>query len=257
MNLAPSLFDRGNDRDRWVVALILAVLCTVTGVRGATITYVGKTTDRTDFQAPPKMGVLGYWFPQFNAPAAVADRPTNEGERNRLPSWAGPLVHLDSVFDMNFPKRTFSQDGPCRSAGGFPEFNLFTLPDGEPGRSGIILDPHAAGNTSNTVNRIMLGAGTPASFYLRLVVDNTGGKHNAISRIRARGQHGKTAVEPDTFPAPGAAGFNGIADVYTFRYDGFVAGDFIKIQMVGTPGPAKDGGAGGGSIAGILFDPVP
>jgi hypothetical protein len=237
--------------------VILAIAATATGLSGASITYVGKTTDRTDFQAPPKIGTLGYWFPQFNAPAGVADRPTNENERNALPSWAGPLVHLNTVFDANFPKRTFSQDGPCRSAGGFPDFNLFTLPSGEKGRSGIILDPHAAGNTSNAVNRIMLGAGTPASFYLRIVVDNTGGKHNAITRIRARGQHLGAAVEPDTFPAPGAVGFNGIADVYTFRYDGFVEGDFIKIQLAGTPGAAKDGGAGGGSIAGILFDPAP
>jgi hypothetical protein len=236
---------------------VLALLVVVADLRSATITYVGKTTDRTDFHAEPRLGVLGYWFPQFNAPAPVTDRPTNENERNRLPPWAGPLVHLNTVFDMNFPRRTFSQDGPCRSAGGFPEFNLFTLPDGEVGRSGIILDPHAAGNTSNAVNRIMLGKGTPASFYLRIVVDNTGGKHNAIARIRARGQHVDKLVEPDTFPSPGAAGFNGIADVYTFRFDGFTPGDFIKIQLAGTPGPAKDGGSGGGSIAGILFDPVP
>lgn len=242
---------------RLTASAILAVLVSVAGLRGATITYVGKTTDRTDFRAAPRLGVLGYWFPQFAAPAAVVDRPTNENERNRLPSWAGPLVHLNTVFDVNFPKRTFSQDGPCRSVGGFPEFNLFTLPDGEVGRSGIILDPNAAGNTSNAVNRIMLGVGTPAAFYLRIVVDNAGGRHNAISRIRARGQHEKTAVEPDTYPAPGAVGFNGIADIYTFRFDGFVAGDFIKIQLIGMPGSAKDGGAGGGSIAGILFDPVP
>jgi len=255
MDAPHSSFSGRNYGGKYVAAVILAVLATA--LRGATITYVGKTTDRTDFHAAPAMGALGYWFPQFNAATAVTDRPTNENERNALPSWAGPLVHLNSVLDFNFPKRTFSQDGPCRSVGGLPEFNLFTLPNSEVGRSGIVLDPNAAGNTSNAVNRIMLGAGTPASFFLRIVVDNTGGKHNAISRIRARGQHGATAVEPDTFPAPGAAGFNGIADVYTFRFDGFVAGDFIKIQLIGMPGSAKDGGAGGGSIAGIMFDPAP
>lgn len=237
--------------------LALAVLAAATGLHAASITYIGKTTDRTDFQVPPQMGVLGYWFPQFNAPVAVSDRPTNENERNRLPSWAGPLVHLDTVLDLRFPRRTFSQDGPCRSAGGFPDFNRFTLPNGEAGRSGIILDPNAAGNTSNTVNRIMLGTGTPSSFYLRIVVDNTGGKHNAISRIQARGQHDGAAVEPDVFPKPGMDGFNGIADVYTFRYDGFAPGDFIKIRLAGMPGPAKKGGSGGGSIAGIMFDPAP
>jgi hypothetical protein len=203
------------------------------------------------------MGRLGYWFPQFSAPAPCADRPTNENERNALPSWAGPLVHLNSVFDLNFPRRTFSQDGPCRSKGGEPAFNFLTLPDGEVGRSGIILDPHAAANTSNSVNRIRLEAGTPSSFLLRIVVDTTGGKHNAIGRIRARGHHAGTDVEPDTAAVPGTVGFNGIADVYTFRYDGFTGGDFIKIQFIGMPGSAKDGGSGGASFAGIMFDPAP
>lgn len=246
-----------NHATEWCVRIAVLTLATACGVHAARITYVGKTTDRTNFQSPDRMGVLGYWFPQFNAPAAVSDRPTNENERNGLPAWAGPLVHLESVLDLNFAKRTFSQDGPCRSAGGLPDFNRFTLPNGEAGRSGIILDPNAAGNTSNTVNRIMLGAGTPSSFYLRIVVNNTGGRHNAISRIQARGQHDGAAVESDTFPKPGLAGFNGIADVYTFRYDGFTPGDFIKIRLAGMPGPAKNGGSGGGSFAGILFDPAP
>jgi len=241
------------------VRLMLAwsALAMASVLHAATITYIGKITDRTDFQAPPKMGTLGYWFPQFNAPGAVSDRPTNENERNGLPSWAGPLVHLNTVVDLRFPSRTFSQDGPCRSKGGVPTFNLFTLPSGEVGRSGIILDPHAAGNTSNAVNRIKLGAGTPSSFYLRVVVDNTGGKHNAITRLRARGHHVGADVEPDTFPVPGTAGFNGIADVYTFRYDGFTSGDFIKIQFAGMPGSAKEAGSGGASFAGIMFDPAP
>jgi hypothetical protein len=240
-----------------VVGLLAASVSAAAASTAATITYVGKITDRTDFQAAPQLGTLGYWFPQFNAATPCSDRPTDENERNALPAWAGPLVHLDSVFSWRFFRRTFSQDGPCRSAGGFPTFNLFTLPNGETGRSGIILDPHAAGNTSNSVNRIMLGAGTPASFLLRIVVDNTGGRHNAIGRIRARGEHAGAAVEPDTFPVPGAAGFNGIADVYTFRFDGFADGDFIKLQFIGMPGGVKDDGAGGSSFAGIMFDPAP
>ena len=234
--------------------LVLAALAIASAIHAASITYVGKTTDRTDFQAPPKMGTLGFWFPQFNAPSAVSHRPTSENERNGLPSWAGPLVHLNSVVDPNFLSRTFSQDGPCRSKGGVATFNLFTLPSGEIGRSGIILDPHAAGNTSNSVNRIKLGEGTPASFLLRIVVDNTDGKHHAITRLRARGHHAGVDLEPNTFPVPGAAGFNGIADVYTFRYDGFTAGDFIKIQFNGMPGDTKSDGPGGASFAGIMFD---
>jgi len=237
--------------------LALSLLAVAAEPRVATITYLGKTADRTDFQAATRMGTLGCWFPQFSAPNPCADRPTNENERNALPSWVGPLVHLNAGFDLDFPRRTFSQDGPCRSKGGEPAFNVLTLPDGEVGRSGIILDPHAARNTSISVNRIRLGAGTPSSFLLRIVVDTIGGKHNAIGRIRARGHHAGTDVEPDTAAVPGAAGFNGIADVYTFRYDGFASGDFIKIQFIGMPGSAKGDGSGGASFAGLLFDSAP
>ena len=240
-----------------LLALAVPAFAASPAPRGATITYVGKTADRTDFSAAPKMGALGWWFPQFNAPAECVGRPTDENARDGLPAWAGPLVHLKAVVDPRFPQRTFSQDGPCGSKGGLAAFNQFTLPNGEVGRSGIILDPHAAGNTSNTVNRIKLGPGTPASFYLRIVVDNTGGKHNAIRRIRARGNHAGTDLEPDQAASPGAEGFNGIADVYTFRYDGFAAGDFIKIQFSGTPGKADGEGAGGASFGGLMFDPAP
>ena len=236
---------------------LLAALSLSPALPAASITYVGVITDRTNYQAAPRLGTLGFWFPQFNAPKPCTDRPTSENERNALPSWAGPLVHLDSVFDRRFFERTFSQDGPCRSQGGFATYNLFTLPDGERGRSGIILDPHAAGNTSNTVNRIKLGPGTPPSFLLRVVVDNTGGSHNAIGRIRARGRTGKIDIEPDTVPVPGPSGFNGIADIYTFRFDGFTSGDFIKLQFIGQPGSAKAGSSGGASFGGLLFDPVP
>lgn len=237
--------------------LLALLMIGVSTANAATITYIGKTTDRTNFQASPKMGTLGYWFPQFNSPSARSDKPTNEHERNGLPSWAGPLVHINSIFDPNFANRTFSYDGPCRSKGGFSTFNMFTLPSGETGRSGIILDPHAADNTSNSVNRINLKSGTPSSFYLRIVVDNTGGKHNAINRIRARGNHNGVDVEANTYPVPGSAGFNSVADVYTFRFDGFDGGDFIKIQFNGMPGGVNNGGSGGASFAGIMFDPAP
>lgn len=239
---------------RLVIALF-ALTGASGAMTGATITFVGKITDRTDFHAAPKLGTLGYWFAAFGRSKPELDLPTDSAEVNALPAWAGPLVHLDSVFSAKFPIRTFSQDGPCRARGGLPDFNVFTLPNGRTGRSGIILDPHAAGNTSNTVNRIRLGPGTPSSFYLRVVVDNTSGKHNAIGRIRARGNHAGRDIEPETYAIPGHDGFNGIADVYTFRFDGFVAGDFIKLQLAGMPND-KTRDADGASFAGLLFDPA-
>ncbi|RMG08475.1 MAG: hypothetical protein D6731_21955, partial [Planctomycetota bacterium] len=225
--------------------------------RPAAVVYVGVDRDVTDFQNGLDYGNAGFWFPQFDASSPRSGKPTDENERNGLPAWAGPLTHLERWQLWLYPKRTFSQDGPCRSKGGWPAWNRFVLPDGERGLSGIVLDPHAAGNTSQTVNRIDLGPGTPASFYLRVVVDNTDLRHAPVGRIRARGVHNGVSIEPSVFPQPTPADFNGIADVYTFRFDGFGDGDFLKIQLQGTPGSANNGGRGGASFGGLLFDYVP
>lgn len=219
------------------------------------VTYVGVDKDVTDFQAA-NFGKLGYWFPQFDASGARSQKPTEENERNNLPLWAGPMTHMLIWQVWKFPQRTFSQDGPCKSKGGWASWNYFTLPNGDFGLSGIILDPHGADNTSQTVNRINLGQGTPTTFLLRIVVDNTDLKHNPINRIRARGEHNGVHIDPPTYPKPGMAAFNGTADVYTFRYDGFASGDFIKIQLNGMPGGTNNGGSGGASFAGLMFDPV-
>lgn len=219
----------------------------------ASITYVGVTYDQTDFQ-DLNYGTRGYWFPQFNASSPRSNRPTQDRQVNNLPGWAGPMTHMELWQWWKFPQRTFSQDGPSRSKGGQPTWNMFTLPNGQTGLSGIILDPHAANSVNQTVNRIDLGKRTPSSFLLRIVVDNSDFKHNAINRIRARGDHNGNNVDPNTYPIPGPSNFNGIADIYTFRYDGFDKGDFIKIQFSGMPGGTNNGGSGGSSFAGLMLD---
>ncbi len=219
----------------------------------ASITYIGVTYDQTDFK-DLNFGTRGYWFPQFNATSPRSDKPTDENQVNRLPNWAGPMTHMEIWQWWKFPQRTFSQDGPSRSKGGWPTWNTFTLPNGQTGLSGIILDPHAANNVNQIVNRINLGPNTPSSFLLRIVVDNSDFKHNSINRIRARGEHNGNNIDPNTYPVPGSTSFNGVADIYTFRYDGFDNGDFIKIQFNGMPGGTNNGGAGGASFAGLLFD---
>jgi hypothetical protein len=223
-----------------------------------TITYLGVLYDQTNFDRL-NIGNSGYWFPQFDAASPVAGRPTGENARDALPSWAGPLNHATaSIPDLPFfPTRTFSQDGPSRSKGGQPAWNTFTLPDGEVGLSGAIVDPFTAGNSNNTINRIQLNAGVPSTFYFHVVTDNTNFEHDPTNRLRARGNTGEIApglgggvdIEPNTFPQTADLFFNGIADVYTFRYDGFVGGDFIKLQLNGDSAPA-----GGASLGGFLFD---
>jgi hypothetical protein len=241
-------------RGRALLVSIIMIAGSSEAPAAGTITYVGKTSNVTNFQSAG-MGTLGYWFAQFNASGARSQKPTYENQRNGLPSWAGPLNHATSIFDPNYATRSFSQDGPTRSKGGWTAWNTLRLPNGELGLSGVLLDPFAADNTSQTINRIKLNSGTPSTFLFRIVVDNTAGKHNAINRIRARGDDNGTNVDPNTFPVPGTAGFDGVADVYTFRYNGFGNGDFIKVQFNGMPGSTKNGGSGGASFAGFMFDP--
>ena len=104
-----------------------------------------------------------------------------------------------------------------------------------------------------SVNRISLGEGTPFSFVLGIVVDNCNREHSPLRRIEGRGETADgEQIEPDTLPELGASAFNGIADLYQFRYDGFGAGDFIKIKLNGESGKVQNGG--GASFGGVLFD---
>jgi hypothetical protein len=231
-----------------VIAVATLGFTTVQSVEAASITYMGVIYDRTDL-ARLNIGNAGYWFPQFAAAIPVAGRPTGENVRDALPSWVGPLNHATSVLDPNFATRTFSQDGPARSKGGQPAWDTLKLPNGEIGLSGAIVDPHTRGNSNNTINRIQLNAGVPSTFYFHVITDNTNLEHDPTNRLRARGNAGLVDIEANTYPQTAQLAFNGITDVYTFRYDGFAGGDFIKLQLNGDPVPAQ-----GASFGGFLFD---
>ncbi len=236
----------------------------------ATITFIGVTSDQTSFQALG-FGQAGYYFPQFATGGPVTLRPTWENMRFNPPSWAGfQFINVDSS-GVPTSDRTFSLDAAqapynilfgdytdpwdtnapfgnplvagVYSKGGQSNWNTFTLPDGTSGLSGAVVDEWATDNSNNSVNRIQFGPGTPSSFLLRLVVDNTNLQHDPAGALRARAESGGQA---DASPLA----FNGIADVYTFRYDGCVPGDFIKIRLnSGVAGEAP-------SIGGIMFDLV-
>lgn len=235
--------------------LTAALLATVSSpLLAKTISFVGVAYDQTDFSsAGLNIGRAGYWFPQFAAASPVAGRPTNENDRDALPAWAGPLNHVTNPLDPAFATRSFSQDnGGVRSKGGQTSWNPLTLPNGETGLSGAIVDPQTANNSNNTINRIQLNNGIPGdelptSFLLHIVTDNTAGQHNPANRLRPRGE-GPTQSDVSFQLNAAALTFNGTADVYTFRYDGWESGDFIKLQL--------NGGPNGGSIAGVMFDAI-
>jgi len=238
---------------------------------GATVTFVGVTSDQTNFQALG-FGQAGYYFPQFGTNNPATLRPTWENMQFNPPSWAGfQFINVDSS-GLPTPDRTFSLDAVqppyniafgdytdpwdtnapfgdplvagVYSEGGKSTWNTFTLPNGVTGLSGAAVDEWATTNSNNTVNRIQLGEGTPSSFLLRLVVDNTNLEHDPAGQLRARSD-----VSNDANPT--SLTFNGVADVYTFRYDNFVTGNYIKIRLnsgVEVEAP---------SIGGIMFDLVP
>ena len=156
--------------------------------------------------------------------------------------------------------RTFSQDGPARAAGGFPEWSRLRLPSGACGRSGAIVDPHTfvAGqpNTNNTVNRIQLRKGVPDAFYVSVLTDNTARRYDP-GVVEVRGNAGaldvpsevaNTQVEP-TIPDHIDTTANGIPDLYVFRVEHFRPGDYLKLRLRGATAPA--------SFGGLLFDVHP
>ncbi len=253
------------------LALAFSTLACFIGVQTAqagthSITHTQTTLDQTDFQALG-FGQAGYYFAQFSASSPITERAPQDNMRFALPSWAS------MQFDITQSDRTFSGDAGffsgdpgdpldevapfgnplvfgVYSKGGQPAWDTFTLPNGELGLSGSLVDEHTQNNSNNSVNRIQLGTGTPSSFLLRIVVDNTNQEHDPAGRLRARGDTNN--VDPvDVDVNLAGLTFNGTTDVYTFRYDNFVAGDFIKIQLnSGVVGESA-------GFAGIMFDLAP
>jgi len=186
----------------------------------------------TDFESAG-MGLEGYYFPQFDAEEYVTNRPTDENMQFVEPDW------VSFQFNPLCSDRTFSLDagilslcplviGVC-SEGGNDTWERFTLPCGKDGLSGAVIDYATCGNTNNTVNRIHLRGQVPSSFLLHVVVDNRSGTNNTLARFRMRGasSDGLQEVDVTLIELP----IDGRTDVYTFQFDNFEEGDFLKIQL--------------------------
>lgn len=229
------------------------------------IAYEGASYRQADLAALG-LGTAGSWFPQFGAGAPVSGRPTGENARDDLPEWVAPLNHWGSPTDVGceasellagclptFFFRSFSQDGPARSAGGEPAWSELRLPGGELGGSGAIVDPHTGGgNRNNTINRIQLRGEVPDEFWVAVVTDNTSGHFDPLGALALRGNAGPldldpTQIEPSSTPRTCELVFDGVPDVHVFRVSGFRDGDYLKLRLAGGP----DAGA---SFGGLLFD---
>ena len=253
-----------------------------------TIEYVATLRDRPNLDGLG-FGDAGQWFPQFAAAGSAEARPTNENVRDELPTWVAAFNHTEHPGDPgctedgaltrgctpSYNFRTFSQDGPARSWGGFAHWAQLRLPGGECGTAGSIVDPHtfvadqeypdptgvffppegtARPNNNNTMNRIQLQDGVPAEFYVGVLTDATGGDFDP-GRLEIRGNVGiidqreevaETQIESATAPSSSDLFGNGVPDVHVFKVSGFRSGDYLKLRIAGKASP--------GSFSGLLFD---
>jgi len=209
-------------------------------VEAATVTHVATRANQTNYI---NLGGAGYWFPNFAAASPVTGEAVDSNHRNTLPSWFTPNFNPLDVGNYSFTPG-------AATTGGQPDYDVFKIPNGEVGVSGQLVDVNNPNNANNTIPRIVLGAGVPSSFLVHIVTDNDNGDHSLL-RIRARGNadtQSNVTLEP--LPLPN----NQTADVYTFRYDGYVAGNTFALQLKGDV--AGQVGLTGG-IGGIMIDYVP
>lgn len=217
-----------------------------------TITFVGKTSDATDYSPTGlNLGTAGFWFAQFNASSFVTNQAVDNNHVNQFPSWILPNFNsADATANTGY-----SFAGTAYSEGGDTNWNTLKLPNGATGLSGELVDSNTANNTNNTIPQLLLGPGTPSDFLMHIVVDNTAttNLHRDAGRVEARGAYPPPAngTNVNNQQSPGLAGFNGIADVYTFRYTGWAQDEILKVRL-------NSGIAGErGGIAGLMFDIVP
>jgi hypothetical protein len=217
-----------------------------------TIFYVGKSTT-TDFRGPG-MGQHLQYFPAFGLETTTFGLRTDcEACLERTPDFENFKHHVPAdLFG-----RTFSPDDPgfgtegdedylpegVKTAGGNPNWDVFTLPDGTVGISGTTYDRHACGNTNNTVNQIRINTSTLHDFCLNIITDNTNRMHDPAIRIGARSDEVDRSLESDP-----DLSFDGETDMYTFRYMGMQEGDRIKIRIEGAGDEDTCAGVGLGGI---------
>ena len=229
---------------------------------GATVRYVGKITDVTDFSAATglDLGKYGYYFPQFGQSTPKSKRTGKDNMRFRKPAWQG---------DWEF--KVFEQCGGKACNLFSPDAGVFDLTEGEQGigvysesngdawahikftggegNSGTVVDESANGNSNNTVNHIRMKADAPADFCMSILTDNTNHEHDIRGALAARiGWYQDENLEAGTAKVPdGDLVYNGVPDLYVFKFSNMTADDFIKIRLNG--GDGTDPGFGG-----LMFD---
>lgn len=229
---------------------------------GATVRYVGKITDVTDFSAATglDLGKYGYYFPQFGQSTPKSKRTAKDNMRFSKPVWQGDWEF--KVFEQCGGKfcNLFSPDaGVFDVTQGEEGIGVYSESNGDAwahikftggeGNSGTIVDESANGNSNNTVNHIRMKADAPADFCMSILTDNTANEHDIRGGLAARiGWYQDENLEAGTAKVPaGDLVYNGVPDLYVFKFSNMTADDFIKIRLNG--GDGNDPGFGG-----LMFD---
>ncbi|MCA8972872.1 MAG: hypothetical protein KDC95_24015, partial [Planctomycetes bacterium] len=227
-----------------------------------TITYVEKQPAIVDFRGPG-MGEHLQYFPAFGLLAPETNLRTDCDNCFELtPDFEN--FHHHAPNDPS--RRTFSPDAPgigvpedenyvpegVKTAGGYPTWDSFILPDGTTGLSGTTFDPHACGSSNNFINQIRLNTPDLHDFCVNVITDNTDGAHDPDVKLEARAERASDVdVAMITWNDEPQLTFDGQTDMYTFRYMGMEEGDRISLRIAGSGGSCSGPGIGGIMISHI------
>jgi len=211
---------------------------------GATVTYMGKTSDLADYRG---WGEYGYYLPQFGMTGTKTRRTCRDNMVFSKPSWqkrwewdtdetcgGDPcnLMSIDAgVFDVSKGAEGIGVETRTKDSN-----YDFVLPNFVSGNSGSTRDAAAENNTNNTVNHISMESTVPSEFCMDIITDNTAFYHNPADILAARiGWYPDQDYEAGTATVPsGDLTFNAIPDIYTFKFSNMTSSDFIKIRLKAT-----------------------
>ncbi len=213
------------------------------------VEYVGKVAT-ADFRGLGQH--LQYW-PLFGLSSGEHGQNTDDSRSVELTPNFNDFHH--HACDPPRDNRTFSCDAGgdppgVKTAGGYPSWAIFTLPDGRTGRSGTFYDGATIDNSNNSVQSLhVLDSTMVDGACLMLATDNTAGEHNPDTTLEVKldtGNHNYIAGVPLD-----ALTFNHMTDVYVFRLASLHNNDDIRIKFKCTSASGCRGAGLGGMAVSV------
>jgi hypothetical protein len=232
-------------------ASLAAIILLTPSVNAGTITYVGKDSSVFDFRG---LGQHFYYFPAFDL-KKPDDLHRTDKDHVYFQGVFKKLIH-HAIFPIG--SRTFSPDAGgkplgVKARGGHKSWPSFVLPNGMVGLSGTIYDDYTRSNSNNTINQIIFTKDTPSSFCLNVITDNTNLENIPDLRFEARSDQSEDANVESTSDLT----FDGVPDMYTFRYENMKSSGKIKLRMATSRiGGKKGKPITGAGIAGIMVSHI-